>query len=93
MTNGNQHKIVIVGGGVAGLEPATSLGQKSAKKGLAEVTLFDAAFTHIWKPLLHEVATKTLDQQELLEDFEDLATLAGHKYESTIPLEDVLKKT
>lgn len=63
----NKHKIVIVGGGAAGLELATSLGRKLGKKGLAEVTLLDATSTHIWKPLLHEVAAGTLDEAEQVE--------------------------
>ena len=59
--NNEKYKIVIVGGGAAGLELATRLGQKLGKKGRAEVTLIDASSTHIWKPLLHEVAAGTLD--------------------------------
>jgi NADH dehydrogenase len=62
-----KHKIVVVGGGAAGLELATSLGSKLGKKGLAEITLIDAASTHIWKPLLHEVAAGTLDESEQVE--------------------------
>ncbi|MFI3186824.1 MAG: NAD(P)/FAD-dependent oxidoreductase [Methylococcaceae bacterium] len=65
--NNKKHKIVIVGGGAAGLELATSLGKKLGKTGLAEVMLLDAAPTHIWKPLLHEVAAGTLDESEQLE--------------------------
>jgi NADH dehydrogenase len=63
-SNNEKHKIVIVGGGAAGLELATSLGQQSGKKGLAEIVLLDASMTHIWKPLLHEVAAGTLDASE-----------------------------
>lgn len=59
-----KHKIIIVGGGAAGLELATRLGQKLGKKGLAEIILLDATATHIWKPLLHEVAAGTLDEAE-----------------------------
>lgn len=55
----NQH-IVIVGGGAGGLELATRLGRGYAKKGL-QVTLVDEDPTHIWKPLLHEVASGALD--------------------------------
>ncbi|MDD2724628.1 MAG: NAD(P)/FAD-dependent oxidoreductase [Methylovulum sp.] len=62
-----KHKIVIVGGGAAGIELATALGHKLGKKGLAEVTLIDATTTHIWKPLLHEVAAGTLDESEQVE--------------------------
>jgi NADH dehydrogenase len=65
--NNEKHKIVIVGGGAAGLELATSLGKKLGKKGLAEVMLLDASPTHIWKPLLHEVAAGTLDESEQVE--------------------------
>ena len=54
-------KIVIVGGGAGGLELATQLGRKWGKKGKAEVHLVDANHTHLWKPLLHEVATGALD--------------------------------
>ncbi|MGZ5053891.1 MAG: NAD(P)/FAD-dependent oxidoreductase [Methylobacter sp.] len=65
--NNEKHKIVIVGGGAAGLELATSLGKKLGKSGLAEVMLLDASPTHIWKPLLHEVAAGTLDESEQTE--------------------------
>lgn len=61
------HKIVIVGGGASGLELATGLGNKLGKKGLAEVVLLDASHTHIWKPLLHEVAAGALDSAEEIE--------------------------
>jgi NADH:ubiquinone reductase (H+-translocating) len=54
-------KIVIVGGGAAGLELATRLGRKLGKRGKAEVTLIDATRTHVWKPLLHQVAAGTFD--------------------------------
>ncbi|WP_119395789.1 NAD(P)/FAD-dependent oxidoreductase [Salinibius halmophilus] len=56
-----QPKIVIVGGGAGGLELATQLGKKYAKKGKAQVTLIDRNPTHLWKPLLHEVATGVMD--------------------------------
>ena len=61
------HKILIIGGGAAGLELATHLGHALGKKGLAEVTLLDATSTHIWKPLLHEVASGTLAEAEEIE--------------------------
>lgn len=67
MTDNNKHKIVIVGGGAAGLELATSLGKALGKPGQAEVTLLDASSTHIWKPLLHEVAAGTLDEAEAVQ--------------------------
>ena len=58
------HRIVIVGGGAGGLELATRLGRTLGRKGRAQVTLVDANLTHIWKPLLHEVAAGSLNSAE-----------------------------
>jgi NADH dehydrogenase len=55
-----KHKIVIVGGGAGGLELATKLGRLYKKSDKASITLVDANLTHIWKPLLHEVAAGSL---------------------------------
>ena len=55
------HHIVIVGGGAGGLELATKLGRKLGKKNKARITLVDSALTHVWKPLLHEVAAGSLN--------------------------------
>jgi NADH:ubiquinone reductase (H+-translocating) len=57
------HRIVIVGGGAGGLPLATGLGDKlgDRRKGRAEVTLVDRFETHVWKPLLHEVAAGRMD--------------------------------
>ena len=54
-------RIVIVGGGAGGLALATQLGKRLGKKGLAEITLVDAARTHVWKPLLHQLAAGSFD--------------------------------
>lgn len=54
-------QIVIIGGGAGGLELATQLGRRFGRKGKANITLVDKNRTHIWKPLLHEVATGSLD--------------------------------
>ncbi len=53
--------IIIVGGGAGGLELATRLGHKLGKKKQARIILVDRNRNHIWKPLLHEVATGSLD--------------------------------
>jgi len=55
-------KIVIVGGGAGGLELATRLGCKLGRKQKAEVILVDRNPVHLWKPLLHEIATGSLDE-------------------------------
>lgn len=58
------HRIVIVGGGAGGLELATRLDRKLGKSGAARIILVDANLTHIWKPLLHEVAAGSLNSSE-----------------------------
>ena len=55
------HRIIIVGGGAAGLELATMLGDKLGKRGRAFIELIDCNRTHLWKPLLHEVAAGSMD--------------------------------
>src|SRR5437867_5847864 len=55
------HHIVVVGGGAGGLELATRLGDKLGRKGKAKVTLVDRSRTHIWKPLLYEIAAGSLN--------------------------------
>ncbi|MEL0636851.1 MULTISPECIES: NAD(P)/FAD-dependent oxidoreductase [Marinomonas] len=54
-------RIIVVGGGAGGLELVTRLGHGLGKKRKAEIILVDRSRTHIWKPLLHEVATGSID--------------------------------
>ncbi|WP_375057970.1 NAD(P)/FAD-dependent oxidoreductase [Zobellella sp. DQSA1] len=54
-------RIIVVGGGAGGLELVTKLGRQLGRKGKAEVILVDRNRTHLWKPLLHEVATGAMD--------------------------------
>ncbi len=57
-------RIVIVGGGAAGLELATHLGNTLGKRGAADVSLVERGRTHLWKPLLHMVAAGSMDPSE-----------------------------
>ncbi|HHA2818021.1 TPA: NAD(P)/FAD-dependent oxidoreductase [Stenotrophomonas maltophilia] len=52
-------RIVIVGGGVAGLLLATRLGRSMGRRGEADVILIDRGPTHVWKPMLHTFAAGT----------------------------------
>lgn len=54
------HRIVVVGGGAAGLELVTKLGDGLGRRGRAEITLVDRSRRHMWKPLLHEVAAGSI---------------------------------
>jgi NADH:ubiquinone reductase (H+-translocating) len=56
------HRIVVVGGGAGGLELVTRLGNKLGARGKSLVTLIDKERTHVWKPLLHEIAAGSMDE-------------------------------
>jgi NADH dehydrogenase len=53
-------QIVVVGGGAGGLELVRRLGAKLGREKY-DVILLERNRTHIWKPLLHEVAAGSLD--------------------------------
>jgi NADH dehydrogenase len=58
------HEILVVGGGAAGLELTTRLGDTIGKRGRARITLVEKSRTHIWKPLLHSVAAGGLRRSQ-----------------------------
>jgi NADH:ubiquinone reductase (H+-translocating) len=72
------HHVVIVGGGAGGLELATRLGDTLGKRGRANITLVDMSTTHLWKPLLHEVAAGSMDLDE--HELEYLAQARWHHF-------------
>lgn len=53
-------QIVVVGGGAGGLELVRRLGAKYGRS-RHDIILVERSRTHIWKPLLHEVAAGSLD--------------------------------
>ncbi|MFT5721583.1 MAG: NADH dehydrogenase [Motiliproteus sp.] len=59
-------RIVVVGGGAGGLELAAKLsrycGKQRGKQPSTEMILVDRVRTHVWKPLLHEVAAGVIDK-------------------------------
>ncbi len=73
------HRIVIVGGGAGGLELATRLGDKFAKAPGTHVVLVDKLPTHLWKPLLHEVAAGSMDANT--NQLEYIAQARWHHFE------------
>lgn len=73
------HHIVIVGGGAGGLELATQLGDTLGKSKKAKITLVDQKLTHIWKPLLHEIAAGTMNVNDEATNY--YAHSAKHHYE------------
>jgi len=75
---GSSHHIVIVGGGAGGLALATRLGDTLGKRGEAIITLADRSSTHLWKPLLHEVAAGSMDLDE--HELEYMAQARWHHF-------------
>ncbi len=75
------HHIVVAGGGAAGLELVTKLGDTLGKRGLARVTLVDRARTHLWKPLLHSVAAGSLRRSQ--HELNYLAQAQWHNFDYT----------
>jgi len=71
-------RLVVVGGGAGGLELATRLGDKHGKRSRARVTLVDRSRTHLWKPLLHEVAAGSMDMHQHQLDY--LAQARWHNF-------------
>jgi len=74
------HRIVIVGGGAGGLELATALGDRMAKRGRAHVTLVERARTHFWKPHLHEIAAGSVDLHARATDYLAQSFWHGFRY-------------
>lgn len=72
------HRIVIVGGGAGGLELATLLGDSLGKQRRAHITLIDKNRTHIWKPMLHEIASGSMDYT--LHEIDYLAQAHWHHF-------------
>jgi NADH dehydrogenase len=57
------HRVLIVGGGAGGLRLASLLGARLGRRRKASITLLDQSRIHVWKPLLHEVASGSLDSE------------------------------
>jgi len=77
------HRILIVGGGAGGLPLASALGDRyrlSRRARRAEVTLVDPYPTHVWKPLLHEVAAGRMDADAHGVDYPAVAHRHGFRF-------------
>ncbi len=72
-------KVVVVGGGAGGLELVTRLAKSFRRNKQGEVLLVDKSATHVWKPLLHEVAAGVIDK--LTDGVEYRVHASRHNYE------------
>jgi NADH dehydrogenase len=77
----NKHRVVIIGGGFAGLNAA-----KSLKKADVDVTLIDRRNFHLFQPLLYQVATGALSPAEIAFP---LRVIFRHQKNTTVLLGEV----
>lgn len=76
-----QPRIVIVGGGVAGLEVASTLGRQwRGRDDAPSITLVDRESAHVWKPMLHTIAAGTRDISQQQTAYLAQARDAGFAY-------------
>jgi NADH:ubiquinone reductase (H+-translocating) len=73
------HRIVVVGGGIAGIVAATHLSRKLRRES-ADVLLIDHNRAHVWKPMLHTFAAGTASYTNENIRFISHAKLNGFKY-------------
>ena len=80
MTQPRPYRVVVVGGGAGGLPLAASLGRRYRRSREVIVSLVDVLPTHVWKPLLHEVAAGRMDADAHDVDYPALAYRCGFKF-------------
>jgi len=78
-------RIVVVGGGAAGLELVTRLGRSFGRKNTHaasthEIILVEPSSHHYWKPRLHEIAAGTFDAELDAVSYLQHATCNGYQY-------------
>lgn len=76
-----KYRLVVVGGGVAGLEIATRLAGKRTGAQHLSVTLIDREPAYVWKPMLHTIAAGTADAGLQETVFAARALTHGFRYE------------
>lgn len=77
---GKRHRLVIVGGGIAGLSLATKFGKAFRRSERAEVVLIDKNTAHVWKPMLHTFAAGTVHPYQQKISFLAHASRNGFRY-------------
>src|SRR2546427_3523303 len=80
VSSGDLHRVVVVGGGAGGLELVTRLGDRLGRDRLADISLVERARTHLWKPLLREVAAGSMDVSRHELDYLAQAHWHGFRY-------------
>ncbi|MEF7616632.1 NAD(P)/FAD-dependent oxidoreductase [Aquincola sp. MAHUQ-54] len=78
-------RVLVVGGGIAGLLLATRLGEQLGRSGQAEVALIDRSATYVWKPMLHTIAAGTWDVHQQQVSYIEHARRHGFSYQPGVP--------
>ena len=73
-------RIVVLGGGAGGLELVARLGRRYRRRRDVEVMLVERDRSHVWKPLLHEVAAGSLDSSLDALGYRAHARRAGYRF-------------
>lgn len=76
----NSKSIVVVGGGAGGLELVIGLAKQFKNNSEYNVVLVDREKTHIWKPVIHEVAAGSMYPHSEQLDYLHLANKFGFKF-------------
>jgi len=66
-------KIIILGAGFAGIFTAINLSRRFKKRPDIEITLVDGNRYHLFKPMLHEVATGSVDPTHIIQPIRTVA--------------------
>ncbi len=77
----DEHRLVIIGGGVAGLDIATRLARRRSGSRRLNVTLIDRETAYVWKPMLHTIAAGTSEAGMQQTVFAAQALTHGFRYE------------
>lgn len=80
-TQREPRRILVLGGGAAGLELAIRLARRTRAFGRAQVTLVDRSRSHIWKPRWHELAVGLLVAAEEEADYAAQGLRHGFAFE------------
>ncbi|MBI4745449.1 MAG: FAD-dependent oxidoreductase [Deltaproteobacteria bacterium] len=67
MNNSNKTRVLILGAGFAGIYTAINLSRRLRKRKDIEITLVDGNRYHLFKPMLHEVATGSVDPTHIIQ--------------------------
>jgi NADH:ubiquinone reductase (H+-translocating) len=73
-------RVVVLGGGIAGVVTATHLARRLRGTQRAEMLLIDHNFAHVWKPMLRTFAAGTANYSTQSISFAPHAKRNGYKY-------------